>query len=200
MKYVKTFNEYVIKYPYPKEELREDFPRTSFPAKITDALLSKHSVFPVVELPAPDYNHNTHYLAPKGTPEFVNGRWVLGWNVLRMGAAERSAKRKELELAVRKEAARRLQFVGAEYTPEERETWATQVNEGKAILAGKLPDSNLLKNLAAARGTPLVDIAKLVIAKATAYANYGGVILGSQSKLLAMEEIPADFSEDKYWS
>lgn len=101
---------------------------------------------------------------------------------------------------VRTEAARRLDAIGAPYSPQERETWATQVTEAKAVLADANASTPLLNALAAADGTDVAAFAAKVLAKEAAFAAAAGAILAAQRMLSAMDPIPLDYADDAHWS
>lgn len=101
---------------------------------------------------------------------------------------------------VRTEAARRLDAIGAPYSPQERETWATQVTEAKAVLADANALTPLLTALAAADGTDVATFAAKVLAKEAAFATAAGAILAAQRTLSAMDPIPLDYADDSHWS
>lgn len=94
---------------------------------------------------------------------------------------------------VRDEAARRMRVIGAPYSREERETWATQVAEAEA------GDGPLLTALAAARGLTKAEMAALIIGKRDAYAAACGAVLASQASLIASDPIPSDYRSDTHW-
>lgn len=106
------------------------------------------------------------------------------------------------EADVRAYAARKLEAIGAPYSPAERETWAPQVAEAERYLAadpGTEPAAPILTALAAARGLTVLQMATLVIDKRDTYAAASGAILAAQSTLLAMDPIPADYAADTRW-
>lgn len=100
---------------------------------------------------------------------------------------------------VRFEAGRRIAALGAEYTPEERETWPVQVSEAKAIMADAAALAPLLSAIATARVVPIEAMAQVVLTKAQQLAAATGAILAAQAVLLAQEPIPDDYADDKYW-
>ena len=53
---VKTSNGQVEQFPYTLGDLRRDNPQTSFPKKIPVEIIRRHAVFPVEELPKPDFD------------------------------------------------------------------------------------------------------------------------------------------------
>jgi hypothetical protein len=88
------------------------------------------------------------------------------------------------------EMSRRLEALASGYTPQERETWPTQIEEARAILAGVEPRTSLLAGRAAARGVPLADLAQVVMQKEAAFAAASGAIMGARDTLAALDPIP----------
>lgn len=106
------------------------------------------------------------------------------------------------EADVRALAARKLEAIGAPYSPAERETWGPQVAEAERYLAadpGLGANTPILTALAAARGLSLLEMATLVIDKRNTYAAASGAILAAQAQILAMDPIPADFADPARW-
>jgi len=101
---------------------------------------------------------------------------------------------------IRAEAARRLQIIATPYTPEERETWATQVEGAKALQADPDAPAPLVRALAAEDGVTPQDMALAILAKAAAYEKAAAPILAGQRRLLSMQEYPQDYRDKKYWS
>lgn len=55
--HVKLTNGQPNQFPYSVGQFRRDNPQTSFPKIIPDEILRRYGVFPVEELPKPDYDH-----------------------------------------------------------------------------------------------------------------------------------------------
>jgi len=91
-----------------------------------------------------------------------------------------------------------MRLLAAGYEPEERETWATQVDEAKAIKAGATT-APLLSSLAAESGRTLDEQADRVLYLAQQFALASGAIMAARNALLKMDPIPADYASDKYW-
>ncbi len=96
------------------------------------------------------------------------------------------------------EADRRLEALVATYSPQERETWATQLDEAKAVKAGAT-DAPFLTPLAAARGWTLDEMADRVLSLAAQFAAASGAILATRNSLAAMDPIPQDYADDTRW-
>ena len=104
------------------------------------------------------------------------------------------------ELDIRKEAAMRLENLASGYQPQERETWPRQVREANdySVSNGETP-TPFLSARASARGISIVEMVNLVNRKSDEYAAASGYILAKQDILLAMNPIPEDYQDDKYW-
>ena len=106
----------------------------------------------------------------------------------------------DLAEQVKAEAARRLNLLAADYTPEERATWEQQVREAEAYEANPSAPTPFLARRAAARGDTVADAAARVLQLGEAFADAAGIILGAQDALLAMDPIPADYRDNSYWA
>jgi hypothetical protein len=104
------------------------------------------------------------------------------------------------EADVREEGARRLRLLVAEYTDEERETWAQQVEEARAYTLSPLASTPLLTALAEQRTETVPQLAHRILEKDAEYRAGAGAILSAQGALLQMEQIPDDYTDDSYWS
>jgi hypothetical protein len=78
--YVLAPAQVVTAYPYSFSDLRRDNPLTSFPDKITPALLAEWNVFPVEKQPALSYDPAIQNLN-QGDPIFLDGKWLMTWEV-----------------------------------------------------------------------------------------------------------------------
>lgn len=70
--YIRLINDTPIHYTI--DQLRRDYPQTSFPDKIPDTLLAEYDVYPVTSLPIPPRNPQTHYLKQSDFYQ-VDGQW-----------------------------------------------------------------------------------------------------------------------------
>ena len=104
------------------------------------------------------------------------------------------------ERDIRAEAARRLEIIAASYTPQERETWPTQVKGAEALQADPDASALLVRDLAAEDGVTPQEMASAILAKAAAYEAAAAPILAGQRRLLSMQEYPDDYRDDKHWS
>lgn len=105
----------VARYPYPPGQLRLDYPNTSFPDLITEAMFAEYGVHPVERVDPPAYDPQTHR-PEEAAPALVEGRWRQVWQLRAAtveeaadGAAQKSAKAAaEARAALRRELANTL--------------------------------------------------------------------------------------------
>jgi hypothetical protein len=71
MKYLKKINNEII-YPYSIDNLKTDYPNTSFPDNITENLLLEFDVYYVYSTNVP-YDHTKNYI--ESTPNLINGKY-----------------------------------------------------------------------------------------------------------------------------
>jgi len=113
---------------------------------------------------------------------------------------DNGATRPPTHKMVRVEAARRLRALAGTYTPEERETWAAQVDEAKALVADENATAPLVTALAAADNITPVTMAGYILGHNSAFATASGKILAAQRAILAMDPLPADFATRAEWT
>ena len=87
--YVKLTNNQPSKFPYTLADLRRDNPGTSFPADITNELMSSFNVYPVASTPAPEFDSKTHR-AKQGV-ELVDSAWTQVWHLQELPEPQASA-------------------------------------------------------------------------------------------------------------
>ncbi|MBM1872929.1 hypothetical protein [Pseudosulfitobacter pseudonitzschiae] len=104
------------------------------------------------------------------------------------------------EAQIRAEGARRLRLIAAAYTAEERETWATQVDEANALAADPEADVPLISALAAADGVTVAQMAGFIMANKNAFTAASAAILAAQRTLIAMDPIPSDYTDNTHWT
>lgn len=102
--------------------------------------------------------------------------------------------------AVIAERDRRMRLIAGDYTTTERETWHVQAEEAKAYKADAMAPTPLLTPLAAGRGITVDAMAGRVLGLNAAFAAATGTVMAAATVLLAMNPIPADFTNDSYWS
>ena len=68
-------------YPYAPEQLRADYPQTSFPRNLSPALLADYGIYPVQATVPPSYDPLTQDL-DELSPVAIAGEWTQQWRVL----------------------------------------------------------------------------------------------------------------------
>lgn len=76
--YVKVTDGSVDTFPYTIDQLKSENPDVSFPASITDAILTDYGVYPVVKVDAPDHDPQLVKVTMTN-PTLVNGKWTQTW-------------------------------------------------------------------------------------------------------------------------
>ena len=79
--------------------------------------------------------------------------------------------------------AQRLATLTTGYPAGERDSWAKQEAEARALLASSTASTPLLSAIASARGIAVADLASRVVAKADAFAAAAGAIIGHRQAL-----------------
>lgn len=91
--YVKVANNAVDTFPYSVRKLRSDNPQTSFPAVMTDDMLSSWDVYPVTISDKPSTAHN-EVAEKNNTPTLSNNVWTLGWTTRSLTTDEVNEEKK----------------------------------------------------------------------------------------------------------
>lgn len=99
---------------------------------------------------------------------------------------------------VRIEGGRRLAMLAATYSAEERETWGKQEDQARAYLADPDAPTPMLDGLLR-EGEDKAVLATYIVATADAMEATSAAILGAQRALMAMDPIPADYADNKWW-
>jgi len=76
---VKVENDKVVKYPYTKEDLLQDYPNTSFPAYLSGTELAEYDVYFVKEVEQPKIEYTE--IITEHEPAFLDGEWTQVWSV-----------------------------------------------------------------------------------------------------------------------
>lgn len=135
--YILAPNNIQQKYPYSPEQLRLDNPGTSFPDTPTAELLASWSVFPVEQIPTPEYDASIKRVI-ESDPVLKDGKWTQTWTVLDLTAEEiaqmQAAKVQEVQLqrqyAYQQEAD--PLFFKAQRGEASMQEWLDKVNEIRA--------------------------------------------------------------------
>ena len=78
MKYLKINIDQSVEYPYSINQLKNDYPNTSFPQIITNNLLLEYGVHLVIDVAkGNDYTKNYTEV----TPQIINGQYYQNWIV-----------------------------------------------------------------------------------------------------------------------
>jgi hypothetical protein len=76
---------------YSPAQLINDYPNTSFPREMSNALLARFDIYPVTPTDKPEYNEDTQ-IAEETTPIKLNGVWTQQWIVRDLTAEELDAR------------------------------------------------------------------------------------------------------------
>jgi hypothetical protein len=74
--YLRIINNDIV-FPYDFRMLRNDFPNTSFPTKISDELCANYNMYRVHPTPIPSVEWDTDVVM--GTPQYINGKYIQTW-------------------------------------------------------------------------------------------------------------------------
>jgi hypothetical protein len=86
--YVKLTNGSVDQYPYTIGHLRRDNPNVSFPRIVSDAMLARYDVYPVVDGTVPSYDTRTEKVEAPASPTLVNGTWTIVYSIVPLTDSE----------------------------------------------------------------------------------------------------------------
>lgn len=93
---------------------------------------------------------------------------------------------------------RRLKVIAGNYTQTERETWPVQVKEATALQSDPAADTPMLRGIVGPDGD-VSALAARVLALSAAFAAATGAIMGAATRLKAMDPLPEDYTDDKWW-
>ena len=100
-------NTEIVKFPYFRQDLKEDNPSASFPKDMTTEQLAEVHVRNEIVAEKPIYDPETQVISKKETPEKIGNEWIIGWNVSGMSPegrrqrikdAQRTQKRRGVDL------------------------------------------------------------------------------------------------------
>lgn len=86
--YVKVLDNSVKAFPYGPFELKADNPNTSFPEQMSDEVLARFNIYPVIPKDVPQSFNNITQNATVVKPTFVDGKWVQTWGITSATEAE----------------------------------------------------------------------------------------------------------------
>lgn len=122
---------------------------------------------------------------------------TIDWTQIKTAEDKAAEKAERVGTSIRAEAARRLEPLRGNYTDAERETWKGQIVEAERVAAGG--ESVMIETLAAPRGITSAKMAAVIIAKDAALKAASATVLAAQETLLAMDPMPEDYADDKWW-
>lgn len=179
MTYLQLNPDGSVVYPYTLNRLRKDNPNTSFPSQPSDALLAEYDVYPVSIADAPPYDRDTERLV-QAEPTLVGGRWVRGWTVVPLTADELAQRRAAMVEGVKQEAGRRILAIAPEWKQRNMLARSAQfLRIGEANLTQEQRDEVLAIEL-------IWETIQMIRAKS--------------DLIEAMDPIPPDYTDDKYWT
>jgi uncharacterized protein YeaC (DUF1315 family) len=164
---------------YSLARLHRDNPNVSFPSRPGAALLAEYGVYPVTMLPSPPYNGDTEHLV-QAEPALVDGKWVRGWTVVPLTVDELAQRRATMVEGVKREASKRILSIAPDY--KQRNMLARSVELlriGEANLTQEQRDEVLAIEL-------IWETIQMIRAKS--------------DLIEAMDPIPPDYTDDKYWT
>lgn len=163
-------------------------PNVSFPSPLTDEILAPFGYAVLNMITPPAYDSWTHRLV-EGTPEQREGKWYQTWVLESVThtpeeEAERLADAKSTKLSeINTVTDVTIAVLTETYPDREIATFDKQESEARAYVADPMSSTPFLSALAVARGIPLSDLVRRVIAKADAFAVASGSIIGQRQAL-----------------
>lgn len=163
-------------------------PNVSFPSYLTDEILAPFGYAVLNMITPPAYDSWTHRLV-EGTPEQREGKWYQTWVLESVThtpeeEAERLADAKSTKLSeINTVTDVTIAVLTETYPDREIATFDKQESEARAYVADPMSSTPFLSALAVARGIPLSDLVRRVIAKADAFAVASGSIIGQRQAL-----------------
>lgn len=213
--FVKLIDGNPVQYPYTEKQFRADYPNTSFPKPLPDAVGQEHGRHPVVTLDQPTHNSATQVVEQNDMPHREGDTWVLwalGWTVRDRTQDELAAHRLEMAERVKDERDRRLpldfEFNGKSYQRDAisiaRISGAGALALG-AMMSGAQPgdlrwhgrDTDFVWIASDDTLTPM-DAQTCFAFGARAAAVETEIVFAAKA-LREMDPIPADYADDKYW-
>lgn len=127
--YAKIENGVVTQYPYTMEDLRRDYPNTSFPASPSTEVFTEFGVVRVVVTGAPERDHATQKVV-EGTPVFVSqrNRWEQLWEIKAASEQEITERNQAKAADIRSQRNNRISLCDWTQLPDapvDKEAWAT---------------------------------------------------------------------------
>jgi hypothetical protein len=179
MQYVNASDPSSPVFPYTLNRLRRDNPNTSFPKHPSDALLAEYDVYPVSIADAPPYDRDTERLV-QAEPTLAGGKWVRGWTVVPLTADELAQRRAAMVEGVKREASKRILAIAPEWKQRNMLARSAQfLRIGEANLTQEQRDEVFAIEF-------IWETIQMIRAKS--------------DLIEAMDPIPPDYTDDKYWT
>ena len=179
MQYVNASDPSSPVFPYTLDRLRRDNPNTSFPKQPSGALLADYDVYPVSIADAPPYDRDTERLV-QAELTLADGKWVRGWTVVHLTADELAQRRADMVEGVKREAGRRILAIAPDYRQRNMLARTAQLLRiGEANLTQSQRDEVLAIEI-------VWETIQMIRARSDA--------------IEAMQPIPPDYTDDKYWA
>jgi hypothetical protein len=131
MKYLRIIDGNIV-YPYQPDQLRKDYPNTSFPERLTDSILLEYSIY-VVNLVNIQSDYTKNY--SEGTPVLIEDQYYQNWIVTDATQEEIDQRLQTQWIQVRYDRNQYLQecdwtqLSDSPLTVEEKAAWATYRQE-----------------------------------------------------------------------
>lgn len=128
--YVKVNNGIIERFPYSLDQFKRDFANVSFPASISNEILSSFDVFPVSESQKPETDRFA-YAVKRSIPDQVDGVWTVLWDVVQKTQEQLDEETERQSDIVRDSRNGKLsscdwtQIPDAPLTVEQRQAWQT---------------------------------------------------------------------------
>jgi hypothetical protein len=178
MKYIKVINDLNHIYPYSDSQFRRDNANVSFPSIVSDETKASYQVYPVIEEPSPTYNEATQRIV-RQQPQLINNQWTVKWVIVDKTEEEQIQYREDQIRNVKAEANRRIIAIAPEWRQRNMIARSVELlSIGKDAWTQEQRDENLALEL-------VWETVKMIRAKS--------------DQLEAMNPIPEDFKDDKYW-
>lgn len=183
--YVKAINDEIIQYPYSLEDLKNEYPNTSFSSKISESTLSNYDVYPVVYEAAPSFDIYTEKVIVSETPILVGGKWTLTKSIVPLSEEQKEAKRLEREKRIKEECRRRILSV------------ASETAQGNISQAGVIYTAMRINGVPDEQALAMAGFQQGDLSRAAAFQTWRGYMVDNIAKL--GEETSIDYKNDSYW-
>lgn len=137
------YNTNTGEYPYSKKDIKRDNPRVSYKFPLHADVMAELGLVVPGSVPRPAIDETTQKAVLKTQPEFVDGEWVLGWDVINF-----SADKIEIEAFRKKQALLDMVAARREFVEEKGiqvgETFISTTHSARAATVGALLSMSLL--------------------------------------------------------